>query len=780
VTLAAAALAAMLAASAGAAQDVARSGAQAPQDAPAAGAPAPEAPAAATPAPAPGTLDAVAAAVEGARTDARREWTSPAAAAAAWTRLVRLREPLLASDDPRAAVWLCDAAEDDVTIGLGIDGCGVATAAGLPTPAQRDRATALLREALACAREAERRARDALAAGTATPEMANRLDATELARRIPLVRGCAAVLAAWAGALPGSDADAIVESAAMRLATMRATLTGNARTLADTCAGLGFARLGRRTEGEPLLAPVAADPKADAGLRTLAIAGLAECAAPSAAGRRRALDGLRSRLGPGLDDAARLTLGDLDFRLARAAANDAAGAAPGAAPPWRGWIDAVSASAPARRGAVRAEALARIARNSDGMDDPVARVARALAQSAAADSRAAGTSALRAAVADPALDPGVRALAMLELGRAELLLGNPEAGALALLAFAEGNPAEPSSRHAIDAAVAAARGTGDAALLARVLATAVARFPDHPDHGAWRVEQSAVALAPDAPAAVRDAPSRRAAMALDGLDRADRNGVADPAMRADLAIAAADALNEELRGDAAIEALARIAPAGRDAPLPDALRLRVLEERIRALVIATRAVDGDGAVKAALARDPGEAADAAARVLRRMAAADLGTVAASGKDAERASRVGRLADATLRMAPPTPERDEVLARAFVTAGMPSEALDCARRAVAARGDRADLLVALAEALWGNGGEPALAEAFVLYDRVARSVPEGSATWWLCQVRRLQVLDRVGRSGDAIAPRVARLRALDEALGGPTFSATLLELAARHE
>jgi hypothetical protein len=110
--------------------------------------------------------------------------------------------------------------------------------------------------------------------------------------------------------------------------------------------------------------------------------------------------------------------------------------------------------------------------------------------------------------------------------------------------------------------------------------------------------------------------------------------------------------------------------------------------------------------------------------------------------------------------------------------MHDAALGCARRAVAARGERADLLLSLAEALWGIGGEPALAEAFGLYDRVARTVPEGSPAWWLCQVRRIQVLDRVGRSTDAIAPRVERLKALDPALGGPAFSATLLEIAAR--
>jgi hypothetical protein len=59
------------------------------------------------------------------------------------------------------------------------------------------------------------------------------------------------------------------------------------------------------------------------------------------------------------------------------------------------------------------------------------------------------------------------------------------------------------------------------------------------------------------------------------------------------------------------------------------------------------------------------------------------------------------------------------------------------------------------------------------------VPERSASWWLCQLRRLQVLDRTGRSREAIAPRIARLRAMDDALGGPEFAAQFLELAARN-
>jgi hypothetical protein len=42
-----------------------------------------------------------------------------------------------------------------------------------------------------------------------------------------------------------------------------------------------------------------------------------------------------------------------------------------------------------------------------------------------------------------------------------------------------------------------------------------------------------------------------------------------------------------------------------------------------------------------------------------------------------------------------------------------------------------------------------------------------------------VLDRTGRSREAIAPRIARLRAMDDALGGPEFAAQFLELAARN-
>jgi hypothetical protein len=73
--------------------------------------PTPPAPNAAPATNATGGIEAVRTAVELAREDARRSFTSTTAAASAWARLERLRAPLLESDDPRAAAWRADAAE---------------------------------------------------------------------------------------------------------------------------------------------------------------------------------------------------------------------------------------------------------------------------------------------------------------------------------------------------------------------------------------------------------------------------------------------------------------------------------------------------------------------------------------------------------------------------------------------------------------------------------------------------------------------------------------------
>jgi hypothetical protein len=183
-------------------------------------------------------------------------------------------------------------------------------------------------------------------------------------------------------------------------------------------------------------------------------------------------------------------------------------------------------------------------------------------------------------------------------------------------------------------------------------------------------------------------------------------------------------------------------------------------------------------VRAGSGASPDAPADAAARVLRRQLPADLATLVSSPLDERTRSRALALADFVTRSGASSPDRDEVVLRALLAGGLHDSALPIARRLVAARGDRQDALLALAECLWAVSSPAALAEAMPLYDRIARGAAEESPAWWLAQLRRLQILDRVSRSVDAIAPKVQRLRAMDPGLGGPVLAPQFLDLAAR--
>jgi tetratricopeptide (TPR) repeat protein len=723
------------------------------------------------------------AALDTARAEATREYASAPAAAAAYKRLERVREPLLTSGDPRAAIWYADAAEDALTLGLAQDDFGLDALVGLSRPESRERTGALLQQALVWTQRADELARTELAQGTATPALASRLDSVERARRIPLLRSVAAVWAVRVGALPPADTTTVLESAAARLQSLAPQLQGSARTLATLAAGAALAQLGRAQELQPLLGPIIANNQLDSGARVVAMVLMAEGSSTNVVEQRRSLATLRSRHASPLGDHARLVLGDADFRLALAAPENTMSASP----PWQGWLDSLTAATARQRVAVRQSVLDRIAANCGGHSSAVVQLANALKLLRAAESRQQGAAELDAAlsVSTARVPVELRVMAELELGRAELLLGRARDGTMRLLRFAQEHSADPSSRNAIDAAVIAARAIGDPALLATALATAVERFPDHPDHHAWRIEAAALALSPDASLlAVRDPAPRRFARAVEALERADRLRSTDMPMRADLAIAAAEAANEMRHADDALAALNRVAdPTGVSgvAPgIPQDLRDRLLEERITALAISGRSIDGDRWVSIEREANQSATANACARVLRRQIPTDLASGLIEPPDAEVRNRISRLADATLRMAPPTPERDEIAVCALLLAQVPDAALPVARRVVAARGERADALLALAECIYAVGDQTALAESMQIYTRLARSATDGTPMWWIAELRRLQILERVNKNLDVISPRVARLQAAHPDLGGPAMHSQFLALAARHE
>lgn len=734
-------------------------------------------------------------AVDTARAEAARDYASPPAAVAAYKRLERAREALLTSGDPRASIWYADAAEDAFMLGISADDCGLDALVGLGTPDARTRTGTLMRQVLSWTQRADELARTELAQGTATPALAARLESVERARRIPLLRSVGAIWAARVGALPAEDSRAVLESALLRLQSLAPQLDGPARTLSDVSIGLAQLMLGQHDKVQATLSPLLANQQADPNSRLMALVITAEAMGKTPSEQRRALASLRTHHQERLDELQRLLLGDADFRLASTAA---------ATPPsWQGWVDAMNAAPANRRALVRNSVLERIATHGTNAEDPVVQVARALRDVRNPQLRekavevlavvlapnepnnGAASTGARVTPSSASMPADFRVVAEFELGRAELQLGRARDGCTRLLRFSQDHPADPASRNAIDVAVIAARSLGDPALLATVLDTAVKRFPDHPEHSAWRVEAAALALSPDASLLVERQPApRRYAQAVDALERADRTSRLDPAMRAELVVAAAEAANEMRHADDALALLSKLAdPSNKSATLPGIprdLRERMLEERIAALAIGGRSIDGDTWVNLERAADANATADACARVLRRQIPTDLASGLIDPPDPETRTRIVRLADATQRLAPPTPERDDIVVCALLLGQVPDLALPVARRVVAARGDRADALLALAECIFAVGDQAGLAESMQLHTRLARSATDGSPAWWVAELRRLQTLDRVNKNVEIIAPRVARLRAAHPDLGGPALQAQFLALAARHE
>jgi hypothetical protein len=198
-------------------------------------------------------------------------------------------------------------------------------------------------------------------------------------------------------------------------------------------------------------------------------------------------------------------------------------------------------------------------------------------------------------------------------------------------------------------------------------------------------------------------------------------------------------------------------------------------------VLADRSIAGDAAVAAAATADAEATADAAARVLRRMTAADLGAVASMPADDRLAGRTARLSDAVLSITRPSPARDEVLARALVVARLHERALECSRRAARPRAATAPTCC------WRSRSRSGAWAATPTWPR--RST---STTRWRARGCRGQpvVVALPGAPAAGPRPRAAvDLRHRPKVAapegrstphsGGPTFAAALLELAARH-
>lgn len=84
-------------------------------------------------------------------------------------------------------------------------------------------------------------------------------------------------------------------------------------------------------------------------------------------------------------------------------------------------------------------------------------------------------------------------------------------------------------------------------------------------------------------------------------------------------------------------------------------------------------------------------------------------------------------------------------------------------------DSSEILLGQAECLYALGGDQHLADAMGIYKRLAASGEAGGHdTFWLSQLRMLQILDATNRGTQQILPRIERLRQTDAEFGGERF------------
>ena len=502
-----------------------------------------------------------------------------------------------------------------------------------------------------------------------------------------------------------------------------------------------------------------------------------------------------------------------------------------------GMLDAAPASS---RAVVRDLVLVRLAEVLDDESDvsdlpPIATIARAealLRRGDAGDATAARTLLETATTRRlPAADAArVRFL----LAQAHRAAGDEQAAIDALLELAATAPRSDEAARGIEQAAALARRAHEAAptstalqrQLRRVLDVIDAEFTDLESIDTWRYARGRLELNSDAlDAAIAafatvaaDSPiaadacfmrahawrrlaieadrdlqggaahdARRSTLhALDALDLALESGAATSRPDDQAAFAA---LSRVYRAEAllaigdpqdAIDALAGIeSMPGVDSPaLALALETRIAARRARGELDAARAD---------LATFVRQSPDAALPVVETMLGAALDAHADAELRGDRrltesiaAERVRPLVE--LVRTTVTDGQSPVLALRLAdglrVTGETRQALAAYDELIAREGESLEALCGRAECLIAEGERAQLAEAIGLFKRIAAVVEPGTPTWWLSQLRMLEILDAVGRGTDQIIPRIEQLRLRDDALGGPRFEAAFNQLIAR--
>ena len=382
---------------------------------------------------------------------------------------------------------------------------------------------------------------------------------------------------------------------------------------------------------------------------------------------------------------------------------------------------------------------------------------------------------------DPAVLGSMQAAALRTLTRMDLAADHWSEAADRSMRLAKEHASDAASPAAIALAIRVSRELdkgvdGQDAIARNRLEKAVemgaSTFPDHPDFGLWQLERQVLATE-----AMAD--QRTCALEISAPTVAiAQSSVAVNELRDRLNAAQAWIESEKGNAQAALDCLAR-SNGGSLGPTATARRLSA---KISANAALAKDISTDTEIIAANQKNPELIAGLTARRLRALMPSERWSATLPSRNANLAASATSLFK-TLTM---SNSADAVawldLADLLRFSGEFMQAQNAYQKSLQLKSNSKEALLGKAECLFANGDATSLGEAMSIYKQILAGKeyePDPALrdpSWWLCQLRQLEILRAANRWDERATMRLSRLKAIDESLNSQEFAAAFAKAA----
>ena len=702
---------------------------------------------------------------------------------AAADELLSIRRGLLSKNknDSRWPVWLADHAEDCFTIALPAGGDVDRVIFGLAGPEARKRVRELSREMLLAAEEADSAAVNVLARkgpDCPTPQLIAQLEQVERARRIPLLRSLAEILNTETNEYDTQKRRAMGEAALARLDSLVSELDDRTASIVSRYGGLAAARLGDEQRANLYLSISRQKAGVDEALLTLA-----DLASLRAAGLLRG-PSQAADAGVVLEGSnsieRQLAIAELLCRLRKQALGELGVDVQITQRAWTAPLgDVLRQSSKNNISKTRDAVLAKLASiERDGTplpaSDPMCVIASADQAIDRGESIHEKIKILEALTNDPGLLGSIQAAALRTLTRMDLAADHWSEAADRSIRLAKEHAADASSPAAIALAIRVSheldKGVDGQDPIARnrlemAVNIGATTFADHPEFGLWQLERQVLATE-----ALAD--QRTCSLEISAPTVAiAQSSVAVNELRDRLNAAQAWIESEKGNAQAAFDCLA----LSDGASLGPTATARRLSAKISANAALAKDISTDMEIIAANQKNPELIAGLTARRLRALMPSDRWSATLPSRNANLAASASSLLK-TLTM---SNSMDAVawldLADLLRFSAEFEQAKSAYQKSLQLKSNSKEALLGKAECMFAQGDPTSLGEAMSIYKQLLAGKEYESdpalrdPSWWLCQLRQLEILRAANRWDERATMRLARLKALDESLSSQEFT-----------